>query len=205
MHFLEHRVHNTLQRQRPDSWLQLAHLAGQMMVQHNDCAEALGVKAVALAEGRVVADPAAARRVLQTALRSRLGARNQALHIYRGASAAGFDYPKADFSKAALPQRLREAEVTGGMLRHFVHAGQWLVVAQQVKQVPSLAQMAQDRATAKLEAAHRHLFVHHPLRVRPLPLLPVTVLALVGLEVPGINRVSLERIKLAQHPRLTGG
>ena len=104
-----------------------------------------------------------------------------------------------------MPRRLREAETTGKMLRHFVQAGQWLVAAQQLQHAGCLAQEARNRASAKLEAAHRHLFVHDPLRPRPLPLSPVTVLTLVGLEVPGIDRSSLERIQLAQHPRLTSG
>lgn len=204
MHYFEHRVHNTLQKQRPDGWLQLAHLAGQLAVQHGNRADDLKILTITPLPEKV-ADKSGARRNLQAVLRGRIRARNQALHIYWGASAAGFEYPKADFSKGALPQRLREAETTGKMLRHFVQAGQWLVAAEQLQQVACLAQEARNRASAKLEAAHRHLFVHDPLRPRPLPLSPLTVLTLVGLEVPSINRPSEERIKLALHPRLTHG
>lgn len=204
MQFNEHRVHNTLQKQRPDSWLQLAHLAGQLAVQHGDRADDLKILTITPLPEKVT-DKIGARRNLQSVLRRRIRARNEALHIYWGASAAGFEYPKADFSKSNLPQRLREAEATGKMLRYFVQAGQWLVAAQQLQQATCLAHEASNRATAKLEAAHRHLFVHDLLRPRPLPLSPVTVLTLVGLEVPGINRPSQERIQLALHPRLTSG
>lgn len=204
MQFNEHRVHNTLQKQRPDGWLQLAHLAGQLAVQHGHRVDDLKILTITPLPEKV-ADKSGARRNLQAVLRGRIRARNEALHIYLGAGAAGFEYPKADFSKTALPQRLREAEATGKMLRYFVQAGQLLVVAQQLQQVTCLAQEARNRAAVKLEAAHRHLFVHDPLRPRPLPLSPIAVLTLVGLEVPGINRPSQERIQLALHPRLTSG
>lgn len=204
MRFNEHRVHNTLQKQRPDSWLQLAHLAGQLAVQHSHRADDLKILTITPLPEKVT-DKSAARRNLHAVLRGRIQARNQALHIYWGASAAGFEFPKADFSKSALPQRLSEAEATGKMLRFFVQAGQWLVTAQQLHHVTCLAQEARNRAAVKLDAAHRHLFVHDPLRPRPLPLSPIAVLTLVGLEVPGINRPSQERIQLALHPRLTSG
>lgn len=171
----------------PTSWWTLHVAAGQFFARqgtHVARTKTLVLKPVP----RGFPNPQQARRDLLRHLRAQVRLHNQAQRVQLGAHAFALENKSADFTPAALPARVVEADKAGMMLRRFVQAGQLLVSAQQFEaDQPQLAAALRRQVAGRLGRLRGQLFAPAGQAQPTMPFQAITVLSIVGEEAPGLS------------------